>query len=311
MYVVSRKAPKHVFLTQSLISHVSVQTSDFASLRTRIVRIWPNLRLQNVSGFFILPGLNEIPFVYHVKIVRNGGNYCTRSVSVVQSEGKGIAFTAIISFKRAEASQIEVWDGCDLQAHYASALQGRKADDLPEVPGMDTPRYRARLRREGRVDDFPGLRCKEVDLKEWNEGKAPLERRKLYFYTPIGEVPPASECPNLHAIAHLYASDRNSLYLIPNILGKGDDWTQLASLNINVVFHGTLRDLSVSRDKQGDERWFCQEAQVGWIGGGRGLHQSRIWSPEGGLLASCWQEGLVRFGKGEGYRRISRKSSRL
>ena len=270
-----------------------------------------DLRLQNISGFFILPGLIDIPFVYHVKAIRDGGSYCTRSVSVVQAEGKGIAFTATVSFKRIESSPVEVWDGRDLYAHYSDALEGRRPEDFPETPGMDTPWYREILEKEGRVDEFPGLSCREVDMGKWNEGKPPMERRQLYFYTSIGDMPPVSEFPNFHAIAHLYASDRNSLYLIPNVLGKANDYTQMASLSINVVFNGTAEDLNVARQEDGRPRWFCQEAQVSWIGGGRGLHQSRIWSPEGSLLASSWQEGLVRFGKGEGYRRVPGKISRL
>ena len=148
-------------------------------------------------------------------------------------------------------------------------------------------------------------------MAEWNINKPPMERRQLYFYTPIGDVPLVSEVPNLHAVAHLYASDRNSLYLIPNILSKGNVYTLMASLKINVVFNRTGEEIGIGRDRQGRERWFCQEAQVSWIGEGRGLHQSRIWSPEGDLVATTWQEGLVRFGKGGNYRRVEKKKSRL
>ncbi|KAL9079210.1 MAG: hypothetical protein Q9157_001879 [Trypethelium eluteriae] len=261
--------------------------------------------------FFILPGITDIPFVYHVKTVRDGGSYCTRSVSVVQAEGKGIAFTATVSFKRAESTLVEVWNGRDLYGHYATALRGRRPEDFPETPGMDTPWYREVLKKEHRVDQFPGLSCREVDMRAWNQGKPPLEKRQLYFYTPLGDVPPVSESPNFHAIAHLYASDRNSLYLIPNILEKGNDYTLMASLSINVVFNGVMKDTDVGRNALGRDRWFCQEAEVSWIGGGRGIHQSRIWSPEGNLVATTWQEGLVRFGKGEEYRKVEGKTSRL
>ncbi|KAF2236200.1 Thioesterase/thiol ester dehydrase-isomerase [Viridothelium virens] len=176
---------------------------------------------------------------------------------------------------------------------------------------MDTPWYREVLKKEHRVDQFPGLSCREVDMRAWNQGKPPLEKRQLYFYTPLGDVPPVSESPNFHAIAHLYASDRNSLYLIPNILEKGNDYTLMASLSINVVFNGVMKDTDVGRNALGRDRWFCQEAEVSWIGGGRGIHQSRIWSPEGNLVATTWQEGLVRFGKGEEYRKVEGKTSRL
>ena len=52
---------------------------------------------------------------------------------------------------------------------------------------------------------------------------------------------------------------------------------------------------------EGDGRqWFVQEAWVGRAGGGRGLHGSRLWAWDSGVLvATTWQDGLVRFGEGK------------
>lgn len=47
-----------------------------------------------------------------------------------------------------------------------------------------------------------------------NKDRPPLERRNLKYYSVIGAMPSVREDPNMHACAHLYASDRNSLFVM-------------------------------------------------------------------------------------------------
>jgi len=128
---------------------------------------------------------------------------------------------------------------------------------------------------------------------------------------------------NLHAIAHLYASDRNSLFIIPNHLSLGSSFTRMASLSHTVIFHVDadkllfpneptdkppnaaptqiegLDDESASPDssvKIGERKWFMQESWTTRVAGGRGLHTSRLWDPDSGVhLATTIQDGLIRF----------------
>jgi hypothetical protein len=58
-------------------------------------------------------------------------------------------------------------------------------------------------------------------MAEYNMSKSPTDYRHLSYYRPIGLIPPSSY--NLHACAHLYASDRNSLFIISNAAGFGDE----------------------------------------------------------------------------------------
>jgi hypothetical protein len=39
-----------------------------------------------------------------------------------------------------------------------------------------------------------------------------LDKRQLQYYRVLGEMPVVEADPNLHAAAHLYASDRNGLF---------------------------------------------------------------------------------------------------
>jgi acyl-CoA thioesterase len=123
----------------------------------------------------------------------------------------------------------------------------------------------------------------------------PLSYRTLSLYQPVGTLP--TSLPNLHACAHLYASDKNSLFVISNALGFGDHVGTMGSLSHSVVFHVRSDELLFKRQKDGGKgmgEWWIQEAWTPRSGQGRGMHESRMWSPKGVHVASTWQEGLVR-----------------
>lgn len=92
-----------------------------------------------MTGFFILAGLVEVPFIYNVKTIRDGRSYCTRIVNVTQAEGKGICFTCTCSFKLSEDSPLDVQEHIDLEDKYGLVLDGKKETDWDEAPGMDVP----------------------------------------------------------------------------------------------------------------------------------------------------------------------------
>lgn len=54
-------------------------------------------------------------------------------------------------------------------------------------------------------------------MDAWNEGRKLVEKRQLMWYSVIGEMPTPEEDSNLHAIAHLYASDRNGLFTVSSL----------------------------------------------------------------------------------------------
>ncbi|KAK8232402.1 thioesterase-like superfamily-domain-containing protein [Phyllosticta capitalensis] len=255
--------------------------------------------VNNVTGFFIFPGDTTRPFIYHVRNLRDGGRYCTRSVDVVQDPQRGVCFTCTCIFKvDEEPGDYDFQEPCDLAQKYGSALGDRRPEDWSEAPSVDSPWYwELAAAKDGPRDAFPGLSLRKVDMAPYNQDhRGPLERRQLQFYSTTGEMPPVTEEPNLHACAHLYACDRNSLFLIPNHLDVGDDYRQMASLSYSVVFHVSSKEMAM-QVKEGEKRWFCQEARISRTGGNRGLHVSRLWSPDGRHIATTWQDGLVRIGK--------------
>ncbi|KAF2166864.1 hypothetical protein M409DRAFT_66413 [Zasmidium cellare ATCC 36951] len=257
--------------------------------------------LHHVSGNFILAGELAVPFVYRVQSIRNGKSYCTRAVNVTQSEGNGICFTCICSFKTAEPSHVEAQRELDIWREYAVVLKDRLPHDFQEVPGMDLPFYWQRRKETGENDKFPGLQCHKVDMSRYNKDKHPIDRRQLIFYRTIGDMPAD---PNLHLAAHLYSSDRNSLYIVANNYGVGDYWTQMSSLCHTVIFHSPMEALlfkpssgqqSELNDPTG--RWFAFEGGGDRMGSGRAVFNCRLWNNEGIHVATAVQDGLLRFTK--------------
>ena len=67
-------------------------------------------------------------------------------------------------------------------------------------------------RGRGAADPFPGLDVRKVDMAAYNDPRETLDKRQLQYYRVLGAMPSVAEDPNLHAAAHLYASDRNGLF---------------------------------------------------------------------------------------------------
>lgn len=259
-----------------------------------------------MHGYFTLPGLVDRPYIYTVTHISEGRSYCTRSIAVRQPvspvsllpdgrfnpedvgkpNGK-ICFTSICSFKRDEPSTTGHQAKIDLGKTYDSVLHGKQPHDHLLHPRLDAPWYHRYREIFGQVNDFPGLELRKVDMSAFNKGKEAINHRQLSYYRTIGSIP--STQLNMSACAHLYASDRNSLYLISNAVGFGDEVNVMGSLSHSVVFHASSKDLAL---KEGE--WWCQESWTSRSGGGRGMVESRILDSNGLHVASTWQDGLVR-----------------
>lgn len=139
-------------------------------------------------------------------------------------------------------------------------------------------------------------------MRAYNTERAGEDARQLSFYATIGALPPTAHAPNLHAAAHLYASDRNSLFIIARHFGVSEERKgPLGSLSHTVVFHVGADALDMGSKSGEDASWFMQEAWSDRAGDGRGIHHSRMWDAEGRHIATTLQDGMVRVsGKGDG-----------
>lgn len=135
--------------------------------------------------------------------------------------------------------------------------------------------------------NFPGLEMRTVDMRARNSSKQSSDWTNLTFYRAIGTIPQADY--NLHACAHIYASDRNGMFLISNAAGFGDEIGTIGSLSHSIVLHVPSKETLFK-----DGEWWIQEYWTPRSGQGRGVHESRIWDVRGKHVASTWQEGMVR-----------------
>lgn len=250
---------------------------------------------------FLLPGLPTVPFVYKVHNIRNGKSFCQRIVNVTQREGHGICFTCTASFKLEETSPLDIQTSVDLWAKYSEVLKNKTPYDFEECPGMDVPWYWKRRKETGFNDKFPGLQMHKVAMDKYNDSRHPLDRQQLLMYRAIGEMP---QDPNLALVAHLYASDRNSLFIVANHFEVGNIYTTMASLMHTVTFHAPLEDLmfgssqhidSPLDDKSG--RWFCKESWGSRLTAGRAMYHSNLYSASGVHVATISQDGMIRVQK--------------
>ena len=193
----------------------------------------------------------------------------------------------------------------DLGNRYASVLAGKRPRDHPYAPGADTPWWVKGVREgDWQERDFPGVEIRKVDMKPYNKDIGrPEDQRQLSLYSLIGSID--SQDLNLHACAHLYASDRNSLFQVTTVLDiaeREDLAIAMASLSHTVVFHFPLGGEELRMEDEDEDggsrkRWFVQEAWIPRSADNRGMHESRIWDEKGLLIASTWQDGMVRVKK--------------
>ncbi|KXS96445.1 hypothetical protein AC578_3220 [Pseudocercospora eumusae] len=277
------------------------------------------LIIHSISGNFILGGIPNETFKLDISTIRDGGNYSTRYVTATQS--KGICFTALVSFKRAEKSRVEMQEKLDIHKHFAIALRHAKTPfHHPESPSMGSQWFTEMYlpNHPEHYNPLPALHLRQADMSSYNSARKPIDRRSLAFYSVRGSIPKEPAYGNLHAIAHLFASDRNSLFVIPRHLDLGMEVKRTASLSHTVIFHVDLDQMVMGDEPEGrnsrspptedwgyadaDEggrQWYVQESWTTRAGGGRGLHHSRIWNLETGMhVATTIQDGLVRFGEG-------------
>jgi acyl-CoA thioesterase len=292
--------------------------------------------LQNITGHFILPGRVDIPFIYTVSRTHTGDSYAWRQVSAYQNGNQTPSFIATISFKRAErhdtrnvpiAHQSE--PTTYLREKYASVLAGKEPESHPAAPSLDALVWMGKPRPEGSTAGawIPGIDIRKVDMGPYNgvvgeggDGRVG-QWRQLAFYRVILDDDDDDDDDDededdtedaehdeddelrLHISAHLYASDRNSLFLFQHAHGYQSRETRLGSLGHTVVFHGDVERLRMvdkgtggsGRRRRRRRRWFVQEAWTSNSGDNRGCHESLLWDWEKGeVVATTLQDGMVR-----------------
>ncbi|KAI0837914.1 Thioesterase/thiol ester dehydrase-isomerase [Hypoxylon sp. FL0890] len=273
-----------------------------------------NFVVHSYHCFFVLAGDSSVPILYHVERVREGRSFCTRTVQARQ-RGHAI-FTVTCSFVR-EGS------GGAVTVSHAAPMP---AEALAQVPPDDyeEPEFLQEPNSSKRDDPFQSFRCKPHDAD-----KPPDQKRVWQWVRARGKISEEGG-HRAHLSALAYISDSYFIGTIPRIhklwrypvkleeldqlepdvrehLEKLNDWEgygkledykgrpevgMMVSLDHSIYFHNPKK-------VRADE-WMFTEMESPWAGDGRGVVMQRVYSKDGTLLATAFQEGVVRLKQEKG-----------
>ena len=223
----------------------------------------------SLHGYFLRPGDVDEAVSIAVDVVRDGRSFSSRQVVAAQ-RGKEL-FRMLASFQAPEETP-----------EYAGAA-------MPEVPPPEHVEYT--------YDDFTMAQtgkdawygsARPVDIRYVNPPQAahgePVTEAQL-MWMRIDEGLPDS--PAAHQAALAYLSDTTLVDHVPLPLGRR--WQDAG-------FGGTSLDHAMwfHRPTRADD-WLLFAQTVEALGGGRGLASGRFFTRGGELVATCLQEGLMRW----------------
>lgn len=227
--------------------------------------------VHSLHGYFIRPGDAQLPVVYQVDRVRDGGSFSTRRVNGIQ---KGeIIFTCIASFHGQESGF----------EHQLPMPDVAGPEDLPDewqlahrLSHLVPPSVLEKLQSPKPIEIRPVTSLDPSDPK-------PMEPVRHVWFRADGNLP---DDPVLHRYLLAYASDFNFVgtALQPHGVSLWSKFIQLASLDHSLWFH---------RDVRVDE-WLLYSMDSPWAGNARGFARGSIFNQSGQLVASVAQEGLMR-----------------
>ena len=227
--------------------------------------------ITSFHSYFLRPGDSMRPIVYDVETLRDGGSFSTRRVSAIQN-GKPIFFMTA-SFQAQE-------DGYNHQ------------NLMPDVPSPDQL-----LSQDAIIQRFADKLPEAI--RKYALRPTPFEFRPIEFYSPFDSAPQEPfryiwfkangqlpDAVSLHYYLLGYASDYNFLpaALQPHGRGFMERDLQVATIDHSMWFHRPFRL----------DEWLLYAIESPSASGGRGFVKGQIYNPQGDLVATTVQEGVIR-----------------
>jgi acyl-CoA thioesterase-2 len=231
----------------------------------------------SLHAYFLLGGDPEIPILYEVDRIRDGGSFTTRRVLAIQNGAAIFAMTA--SFHKSER-------GHDHQL------------PMPDVPRPDA------LPSEAEMKGAAPAALPEP-LRLYLARERPIELRPVEFERYLGKRPPGDRFhvwfrakarlpdePATHRAVLAFASDLTLLdaSLVPHGMTVFQREIQAASLDHALWFHRRFRA----------DEWLLYAQDSPSAQGARGFSRGLIYTAAGTLVASVAQEGLIRPARDRG-----------
>ena len=226
--------------------------------------------VHSLHAYFLIAGRTDLPIVYDVEAVRDGGSFSSRRV-VARQAGK-VIFYLSASFHRheegfehadPEPTDVPGPEDCPRLAEVLAAGSGRPVELWNQAWGALDARYIGDSRRGG----LPADREHPARARVWVKTSGPL-----------------SDDPALHVAALAFISDLTllSASTVPHDALIGLD-VQAASIDHAMWFHRPFRA----------DRWLLYDQVSPSANSALGLATARLFQ-DGVLVADVAQEGLIR-----------------
>jgi acyl-CoA thioesterase-2 len=234
-------------------------------------------RANSLHAYFLRAGDVGEPIEYRVATVRDGRAFALREVRALQHGRE--AFRMVASFHTAEGGLDYVPERPDI-----ATLPGPD-DGLPTyhdwvVESHDPARVEDRARAVARPTT---LDVRYVDPPPPRPAGPVLAPQRMW----IRSATPLGDAPELHEAALAYLSDETLIdqAMLPHGRRWSDDDLEGASLDHAMWF---------CRPARADE-WLLLEQTVVSTAGARGQVRGDLYRPDGTLVATVCQEGLIRL----------------
>ena len=241
------------------------------TLRAAQTTVENDRAVHSLHCYFLRAGDVDTPTELEVEHLRDGRSFSQRQVTAYQ---QGVEmFSTLISFHTAE-------QGLAHQPEHPFDVPGPE-----EVTLTYHDVWEAMLPPEQRP--WPG-RARPMDIRYINPPTAPegvpiLEPQLMWMR--IRE--PLDDDPALHAVGLAYLADATLVdhVTLPHGFRWQDERLTGASLDHAMWFHQSCRA----------DEWLLYDQRVEFTGGARGLASGRFYTADGTLVATCMQEGLMRW----------------
>ena len=242
------------------------------SLHAAYQTVPPDRIAHSMHGYFILVGKLDIPIVYEVDTIRDGGSFTTRRV-VAKQDGKAI-FNMAASFQALE-------DGVNHQITMPNVISPEKLiTSLEQIEDIKTQNPNAYNRLKMVIPEV--FQFKPVERVTSKLSKNSKPSNHIWIKTAQKGT---LDLPMQHQIL-AYASDYNLLTTatLPHRETLNRTNAFYASLDHAIWFH---RSFDI-------QDWLLYALDSPSASNARGFARGNIFSSNGELVASVAQEGLIR-----------------
>jgi len=216
----------------------------------------------SLHAYFLRAGSSEMPVIYDVERIRDGGSFTTRRV-LARQKGRAI-FNAAISFHKKEVG-------------YTHQMPPIELPPLPTEKEIALHRKEKESSPVSRLFDFIPIGSTPFASENVTEPNG------AFWFRCTEEL---SDDINIQRGVLTYASDMGLLAaaLFPHPTMFSNRKQMVASLDHGLWFHNTCNI----------NNWLLFQVDSPWTGGARGFTRALIYTADGKLIASATQEGLIR-----------------